>query len=362
MAVTVYKKPLSNGREALYLKINHKGMKPHAKHTGLFTGKGKFKDKHAEYTAKVMANKLNLEIAEGEYNISIENSADVFEVMLDLAKGKRKITAAKYINVCQYLKDALKTNKKTIKSINEDDLKNFIKHLEGKGYSNQTVFRYYGVLKTVLNFAMQKGWIKQNPSFSVKYKEIRPIKNFLTREEFLIFESFNVKNFYKDHPTNYKNERGSKLELSKDIFVFACLTGLRVTDSITINKEVDIVGKRIIKNQEKTGELLSLPLLDKAYDILMKYDSDNFPYVSDYRLGVNIQTIAKYLGIKKHITFHTARYTFICNMLAAGVNPYYVKEAAGHRDIKTTMRYAKIVDSAMDVAMKKFEGYINNNF
>ena len=57
-------------------------------------------------------------------------------------------------------------------------------------------------------------------------------------------------------------------------------------------------------------------------------------------------------GIKKKITFHCARHTHACLLLENGTDIYTVSKMLGHRELKTTQIYTKIVDSKKIEAVK----------
>ncbi|WP_317134294.1 tyrosine-type recombinase/integrase [Flavobacterium agricola] len=55
-------------------------------------------------------------------------------------------------------------------------------------------------------------------------------------------------------------------------------------------------------------------------------------------------------GILKHITFHSARHTNAVLLLENGADIYTVSKRLGHREIRTTQIYTKIIDSKMKAA------------
>ena len=55
-------------------------------------------------------------------------------------------------------------------------------------------------------------------------------------------------------------------------------------------------------------------------------------------------------GITKHITFHGARHTYAVLLLENGADIYKVSKRLGHREIRTTEIYTKIIDRKMKEA------------
>jgi len=60
-------------------------------------------------------------------------------------------------------------------------------------------------------------------------------------------------------------------------------------------------------------------------------------------------------GITKDITFHSFRHTFATLQLFSGTDIYTVSKMLGHKDLKTTQLYAKIVDDTKRKAADKIK-------
>src|ERR1700760_2451006 len=77
------------------------------------------------------------------------------------------------------------------------------------------------------------------------------------------------------------------------------------------------------------------------------------PILSNQKMNAYLKEIADCCGIKKHLTFHIARHTFATTVtLSNGVPIETVSKMLGHKDLKTTQHYAKILDSKVSEDMK----------
>ena len=68
-------------------------------------------------------------------------------------------------------------------------------------------------------------------------------------------------------------------------------------------------------------------------------------------LCVNLKNWADKAGIKKNVTFHTARHSCAVLLLTLGADIYTVSKILGHRSVRATQVYAKIVDKKKDDAI-----------
>ncbi|WP_245895588.1 tyrosine-type recombinase/integrase [Flavobacterium album] len=58
-------------------------------------------------------------------------------------------------------------------------------------------------------------------------------------------------------------------------------------------------------------------------------------------------------GITKHITFHCFRHTYATLQIAGGTDLLTVSKMLGHKSVKTTQIYAKVVDQRKREATDK---------
>ena len=70
-------------------------------------------------------------------------------------------------------------------------------------------------------------------------------------------------------------------------------------------------------------------------------------------MNAYLKEIADLCGIKKNLTFHLARHTFATTVtLTNGVPIESVSKMLGHKSLKTTQHYAKILDRRVSDDMK----------
>lgn len=156
-----------------------------------------------------------------------------------------------------------------------------------------------------------------------------------------------------------------RLNQVKDIFLFCCFTGLAYVDVKKLSSNhivIAIDGERWIKiNRSKTDTRSSIPLLPTAEAILDKYKNHNeasndgllLPVISNQRMNAYLKEIADLCGINKNLTFHLARHTFATTVtLSNGVPIETVSKMLGHKSLKTTQIYAKIIDRKVSDDMK----------
>lgn len=148
-------------------------------------------------------------------------------------------------------------------------------------------------------------------------------------------------------------------ELMKNAAIFSGLTGLRWSDVSTLCWSA-VRGKKgsfeIQFSQGKTEKAEVMPISDQAVERLGKRRSPEellFPGMRYYQLKSFFTGWLAAAGIYKNITFHSFRHTFATLQLELGTDIYTVSKLLGHRSMKNTEIYAKIVDKTKREAAGK---------
>ncbi|GAB3327886.1 site-specific integrase [Larkinella ripae] len=142
--------------------------------------------------------------------------------------------------------------------------------------------------------------------------------------------------------------------------LFSALTGLRYSDiaKLTWGEVYGDKGDHYLRyRQKKTSSVETLPISASAYQMLGERKAPNvvvFPELlySSWQ-NQKLQEWANRAGIIRKITFHTFRHTYATLQLTLGTDIYTVSKMLGHRDLKTTQIYAKIVDQKKREAADK---------
>ncbi len=202
--------------------------------------------------------------------------------------------------------------------------------------SNNSALSYFNKFKATLKQAFKDNKI----TFDLNAK-IGTIKPAETQRNFLTFEELN-----KLVKTDCQNK------LLKRAALFSALTGLRHSDiKKLVWAEIEYIegnGYFIQFKQQKTKGVEMMPISEQAYSLLgeRKQPTDNVFEGLEYSAYHNkhlYQWIGA-AGITKDITFHCFRHTYATLQLSKGTDIYTVSKMLGHRELKTTQIYAKIID------------------
>ena len=149
-------------------------------------------------------------------------------------------------------------------------------------------------------------------------------------------------------------DRYTRLEKTKDAFLFCCYAGLRYSDFVNLSSENIVKIQKdtwLIYKTIKTRIEVRLPLYllfkGKGLEILNKYQnnlSDFFNLRDNSNVNKELIIISRLAGIHKKISFHTARHTNATLLIYNGVNITTVQKLLGHKSVKTTHVYTNVMD------------------
>jgi len=211
-----------------------------------------------------------------------------------------------------------------------------------QGVESNTAMKYLKNTKHVFKTAVERDWLLKNPLTAYKCTYINPDRDILNEAE--------ITALYQ------KKLATPKLQEVKDTYLFMCFTGYAYKDVSLLSPDHVIKffdGEDwIVKNREKTLCRENVPLLPIAKEMIERYK--NHPYCKDKNVLLPVQSnqafnsylkeIAGICGIDKNLTTHTARHTFATTVtLANGVPLETVSALLGHKSIRTTQIYAKII-------------------
>jgi integrase len=201
--------------------------------------------------------------------------------------------------------------------------------------SQNSALSYFNKFKASLKQAYREKYLRFDLNQMIPC--IRPIE---TRRNFLTIEELNL-----------LVETKCSNPILKNAALFSALTGLRFSDiaKLVWGEIIHIDGNGYFLQfvQQKTGGVETLPISVEAYSLLGKSKSAEikvFEGLNDRDRYYYFPLWASKAGITKDVTFHCLRHTYATLQLSAGTDIYTVSKMLGHRELKTTQVYAKVMD------------------
>jgi integrase len=280
-----------------------------------------------------------------------QNFVDYFKALADKRKASNHDN---WVSALKYLTAFTKGNLK-FADLNEKFCNDFKEYLLTTKSNKRSVTKlaqnsavsYFNKLKATLKQAYKDGYLATDLN-----AKIEPIKPAETWRNFLTIEELN--NLIKIECRN---------PLLKRAALFSALTGLRFSDiKNLVWGELEYIennGYFIRFKQHKTKGVEVMPISEQAYSLLGERAEptdkvlDGLTY-SAYENKHLYQWIGA-AGITKDITFHCFRHTFATLQLSNGTDIYTVSKMLGHRELKTTQIYAKIIDKTKREAADKIK-------
>lgn len=222
-------------------------------------------------------------------------------------------------------------------------LEGFLSYLKNE-VSPNSAMTYFNKINAALNQAVKDRIIIENPTkyISKPQKEEKEMV-FLIREE-----------IQKIIDTDFYNSD------IKNAFLFSCYTGLRFSDIQTL-KWNNIKNNQIQLTQIKTKSTVYIPLNQNAIQILDLQDKTSeliFKlYESNSSVNRTLRRLIEKTKIKKDVSFHSARHTFATLLISSGANIFTVSKLLGHKDINSTLVYAKVINEEKERAINSMPNF-----
>ncbi|MBA4053891.1 MAG: recombinase, partial [Marivirga sp.] len=298
------------------------------------------------------------------YGISLERSVMLMEVFKQHNEQMKALvnrefsplTLERYETSFRHTQEFMKWKYKVedidIKELNYEFITNYEFWLKSvRKCDHNTSIKYLSNFKKIVHICIKNGWLTRDPFVGFKMAKREVERPFLVEEE--LNRIINKK---------FLMPRTSQV---RDIFIFCCYTGLAYADVEKLTREEVTIGidgeKWIWTSRQKTDSTTRVPLLPPALEILDRYKEDPqclnkgrlLPVLSNQKMNTYLKEIADACEITKKMTFHTARHTFATTVtLTNGVPIETVSKMLGHRNLKTTQHYAKILDLKVSEDMK----------
>jgi integrase len=213
-------------------------------------------------------------------------------------------------------------------------------------------------LRKMIRIAIGKGAISRDPFFGYSPERPKAQQRYVPADE-----------MEKLMKTPLKSPA---LEVTRDMFVFSCFTGLSYIDlyHLTVRQIVkaDDGAPWLDVCRQKTGSNSKIPLLDAPLQLIEKYRGKApgervFPMKDNSRMNAELKKIAKLCGIERHLTFHMSRHTFATETcISQGVPIETVSRMMGHKKLSTTQIYAKVPHGKVNEDMKLLSKKISNKY
>ncbi|MFV8346202.1 tyrosine-type recombinase/integrase [Flavobacterium sp. ZB4P13] len=280
-----------------------------------------------------------------------------------------KGTKTRYQNIKNILKnfEVAQNYSLTFSKIDTNFYSLFLSYcLNDLNHINNTYLKNLALFKTFMFWALKNKYTYNNAfeNFNIDDNGKTILKPTLTKQIALTVEDLK-----KLMQHEFKSKR---LEKSRDLFVFECVTGLRYSEMHSI-KRSNVTDEFIILKEEKdeTKEAREIPLTSFSRFILSKYDY-TLPMITNQKQNKFIKEVFEEVGytnkvekvttkgkenikvemiFKDRISTHTGRRTFVTVLISEKIHPKMIAKMTGHTDLETMTAYYHVSEPEIKKAM-----------
>lgn len=277
------------------------------------------------------------------------------QVPFEYSLGTLDLFERTLLHTQRFLKWKYKTDDIDIRKMNYEFIEQYFFWFRTvRKCQHNSIIKYLTYFKKIVLLCVKRQWLRQDPFAEFSLARRETTRPFLTEAEL-------VKVTKKVFPTE-------RLGVVRDIFLFSCYTGLSYADVQKLKRDEIIIGidgeKWINTTRQKTESPTRVPLLPFPLSILKKYSKNSvceikgtvLPILSNQKMNAYLKEIAVVCGINKQLTFHIARHTFATTVtLSNGVPIESVAKMLGHKNLKQTQHYAKVLDFKVSNDMQELK-------
>ncbi len=236
------------------------------------------------------------------------------------------------------------------------------------GFNNSTTNKYLKKIKQFLRFG-------------IKEKHLQASINVDDFDYLDTLEPFKIalKESEVETLANYDLSQNKRLESVRDLFLLEILTGQRFSDLDKVLDKNNITETEIKIYQQKTNELVSIPLhpkLKKHLTLINEKYPKGLPIISNQRFNDYLKEVCQMVGCFDNIhawvtmsgktkttqtdfrynliSSHTGRRTFCTLSLMQGIKHELIMKVSGHRSYEQFKDYVKVDDTDVQNAYQKF--------
>jgi integrase len=236
------------------------------------------------------------------------------------------------------------------------DFKKFLKIKLKNG--DNTIYNTLKNFRTYINIAIKKELMEVSPFKNYQLKKVETYPEFLSERE--------LNSLIDLYNRNFLPERFQKV---LRYYLFACQTGLRISDLRNARHEMienNMLSFKPIKTLNTTNKRVDIPLTKFALKLIKDENSARtkgllFDCITEQRMNLYLKNILKETSLKiiKELSFHSARHTFATLFLkkikqANGI--LILQRLLGHKKMESTMIYSHVLDSDVRNAINEFSG------
>ncbi len=241
----------------------------------------------------------------------------------------------------------------------QQNISDYLAHLEEEGRSGATVSRSLASLKNFYAYVVSSGFLEKTPVLDIRVdRGEKKLPQILTGREIELLLA-------QPACVDAKGYR------DKAMLEVMYATGIRVTELIDLNVEDVNLEQGIIKctGVKKTRAIPLYPAALKALTVYLRdiragmvadpQERALFVNISGVRMSrqgfwkilKHYQATAR---IEKDITPHTLRHSFAVHLLENGADIGSVQELMGHSDISSTQMYTHMINSKLKTVYEKY--------